>query len=234
MIPAVEEADILNVYALTVLNLSDQGYGIVQSSDLETAHSRLKTLGKTSITPTISPDSNDFTSDAATAVFLRYEEKYCAGVLLRCDRFTAGNPGDFLARSLMRQYRVPQRDTEIKSSGAPLMDQMSGTLVYMGDLYFAPEYRGKLSVLQGYIRAMQIIAFMKWRFDWAYAFLRERDVLRGASARYGFTRIASNVQIWSNPPEGRSSTEYLAAVPKAEFLHGLIEWPSFHSEESSN
>lgn len=204
--------------AFTLSALSEQGFDLDQCHNLVEAKERMRVLGKLQLTPTLSPDLNDFTYTKAFWVFLRREDTDIAGVGVRFEDVGNEHIGRYFERSLSRQYADNRQAVEFVADD--LVDDVRGRVVYMGDLFVAPSQRN-LSVLRlnNFIRAMQLMVAIEWRFDWLVAFLSRRDVARGAAERYGFSRVVPVPQRWLVNVEGRSNAECFVCTSHAEFLH---------------
>ena len=64
-----------------------------------------------------------------------------------------------------------------------------------------------------------MLIFLKWRtLDWLYAFLRDRDVRRGAAWMYHFPRTYPMAHSWTSPPSDQSGNNWLAAMTRVELV----------------
>ena len=63
------------------------------------------------------------------------------------------------------------------------------------------------------------LIFLKWsKLDWLYAFLRDRDVRRGAGWTYHFPRMYPMAHSWTSPPSDDSGNNWIAAMTRLEMV----------------
>jgi hypothetical protein len=67
--------------------------------------------------------------------------------------------------------------------------------------------------------------YLKWRdLDWIYAFLRDRDVSRGAPWLYHFPRVYPMAHSWTLRPSVQTGEHWLAAMDRLEFTDVLAAY----------
>ncbi len=102
----------------------------------------------------------------------------------------------------------------------PVFERMSGTVVYIGDLFVEEQHRGRSKFdKRALLLLLFITAQLKWSFDWLYAFVREEHGERGYLVTYGFTHVYLAALLWSNPPPERSNTDLLACIDRADISY---------------
>jgi hypothetical protein len=94
-----------------------------------------------------------------------------------------------------------------------------GNVVYLGEFYFLPEVRGSRNLYSLFTHLLFCYSHIHWQPDWQYAFIRKPDVEKGFASLYGFTLQIPGAQTWLKPPGGRTSNEYLVALPRADLFH---------------
>lgn len=205
------------VFALMWRDLMERGFDFVSEIDQRAAGDRLVAIGKPGLTPILDGRETAYTEASGAAYFLTNGGRDVAGGLIRFDDTRTESVGAFSARLLAIQYRMNGHGSVV-SRGGPLSKKIRGKVVYFGDLFVDPRERGSLRLLQQFVTLMQISCHWKWgEYDWMYALLRQKDAGRGAVERYNFTNSEARTNTWTNPPEGRSSEETLAAMSRDEF-----------------
>ena len=101
-----------------------------------------------------------------------------------------------------------------------IADEIKGHVVYTGDLYLGPGLRKTdRSNLRTIMLLQYCVIYLKWTdFDWLYAFLRDRDVRRGATWMYHFPRIYPMAHSWTSPPSDDSGNNWIAAMNRVEMI----------------
>lgn len=197
---------------------------------------RAMRLGKSLITSNAQIGANDFLYGRAAWVFLTDaggDDVACQ--FLRCEDIGDERLEQYLARSYSRQYRADVRCAD----GLP---KLSGTSVYFGELFARP---GAMAGPAAFKRIWAMVSHAlhhshyHWRFDFCYAFVRDRDACRGALTRYGFTSQWISPLLWVEGPSYRSDTEYLITTSESDFLyncrnHRKIIQATMGQQESSN
>jgi hypothetical protein len=141
----------------------------------------------------------------------------------RIDDFSDGNIRDHITQLHNRHFSL-DGNSAVLSELPDSATAISGGLVYMGDVFFAPGHRGDIAKTQCFCQYAFCLAFARWweRADWLVAIHRQQDVLAGKVAQYGFTSVSfPAAQNWIAAPEGRSDTEYLSALSKEHFLRNI-------------
>ncbi len=111
----------------------------------------------------------------------------------------------------------------------PVFEKMSGTVVYIGDLFIDAHFRGRKNLdKRALLLLLFITAQIRWSFDWLYAFVRQDHGERGYLVTYGFTRVYLAALLWKKPPPERDSSDLLACIDRddlAYIVHRLLNVP---------
>lgn len=207
--------NLVNLAGSCVGQLREKGYSAIAVQDREEAAQRLFKIGKSALTPVMSPAHNDFTEKNSFALFLTKDGQDAAGLLVRHDDIGSETVESYWSRIATRAY-AGQGANALSKVANPLTRHMGGKLIYLGDLHRAKKDRGSIGVLMPFIQLTHCLAYLEYEFDWVYAFMRPRDVETGFAVRYGFTWSIPNAQTWAAPAEGRVSEEYLVAASRED------------------
>ena len=207
-----------------VSRLAEAGIHVEQTSDFEQALDLVKLMDKPYLTDFMSPRKNDFF------------EANCFWLLLRDDK---GGPSgmvgarmDDTGREPLSAYSVRKlRNMFPDESGVPVRPdrlpriayEIMGKVVYTGDLFVGPGLRStNRQMLRTLVLLLYCTICLKWQdFDWLYAFLRDRDVARGAAWLYHFPRIYPMAHSWTLRPSVETGEHWLAAMDRLEFADVL-------------
>jgi hypothetical protein len=124
----------------------------------------------------------------------------------------------------LRNLFPEESEVDVRPDRLPrIAEQISGRVVYLGDLYVG---RGVRSTSRQTLRTFSLLVhcaiYLKWReFDWLYAFLRDRDVARGAPWLYHFPRVYPLAHSWTLAPSVETGEHWLAAMDRLEFADVL-------------
>lgn len=202
----------------TCLNhLDSVGLSAETSHDFMEVQRELPSIGKERVSRVMDVSNNDFTSDNAFWILLRRREALVACMGMRIDRLGDESAADFWCRAIPRQYGAFGSRIEIDDASRSVLKKIKGKLVFMGDLHFDEPERGNEITLITYVHLAHCICFSRWNPKWIYAFHRRWDVFDGYAAKYGFSSQWPGVQTWTNPPDYRSSKEYLSVISRKDF-----------------
>lgn len=202
-------------------HLDSSGFEINQRHDFEEIEEQLPGLNKfltptTSVTPSMSVAMNDFTEASAFWLTMEKAGKLVAVMAMRLDRLGRESISEFFCRAYSRHYPTNQ-GVSVSDHIPQVVRQITGDIVYMGDLFFAKEIRGSRANLMCFVHLAHALCFAKWQHDWTYAFHHREDVLSGYTDRYGFNNRWPGAQIWTDPPSYRSNSEFLSVISREEF-----------------
>lgn len=187
--------------------LKGRGCDVGVTHDYRSVSERLREIGKPYLTPTLSPEWNDFTQEGCFWITIGKGGRMLGAAGVKLERLGRERVSDYWRRIHQRQYGGGNRVTTIDGV-SPLVDQrVAGDIVYFGDLFFTPELR-KMSAIEDFGHAALFHAAISWRADFFYAFLKDRDLRRGFGFQLGLMSCIPRAQIWSDPaPETRGSYE---------------------------
>jgi len=195
------------------------GYEVHATSDFDEIERLVAQTGRANQTPMMSISRLDFTRSQAFWAFLMKDGEAIGGsgvkyIDLEGEDFTA-----YLQRTSRAQYG--RKSDPIAEFARPLADTLRGRLIYIGELEFRRELRGKLRLLEAFVKVLQGLAALKWpNFDWIYAIIPE-DHLKFAHL-YSFTMTIPDALNWADPvPQGRLNTHAVLALEGRHVEHIL-------------
>lgn len=196
------------------------GIKLEQSADFDEVHSVFKKLKKSYLTPHLDPKQNDFTAaNCFWTIAYKDGEPFGLGGV-RMDDLTGDNVEKYWARHFERVY--PGGVCDI---APPVKTTLRGRVCYVGDFYIAEGARGSTAFLETTTQVTHALINLKWRPDFTYAFLHHKAVIRGAAARYGFTRTIPYSKRFTDLDGVRADDEYCAVLPREDFAHSIqAEW----------
>lgn len=211
------ELNVLKKAAPILGDIEKKGYQLISPEDFSEVPDLVQQTGRVKQTPMLSATENDFTLGDAFYLFLQYEGQAIGGAASRLINLHGEPFESYLRRSSKNQYGCT-RDP-IASIAKPVCQEISGRLVYLGELQFAEGHRGNPNLLGNFVRMLQALSAMKWPdFDWMYAFVPRSHAK--LSALYGFTWQMPHAIKWREPvPQGRRNDHCLLAIPKTHFNH---------------
>lgn len=188
-------------------------------SDFAQAEAILRSIGKDVLTAKLSGQHNDFTEQSGFWLFMREDGEYVTGLATRYDVIGQEGMGDYMKRTMRRHYPNPTGETLLEFTNA-LPPQFYGHMAYIGELFVKPDRRGSRRKLRYLMLLMHSCIATKWKVDWIYAMMRDRDVKAGFATSYGFTMQLPGVAKWARPvPPGRDDSEWLVAISAAHLDH---------------
>lgn len=197
-------------------HLESKGFEVEELAELGEVHGILEEVGKGYLTPYNSPYANDFTQANALWLVARKDGRPAFVGCARLEDLGSESVSDYWRRLFVRHHGAQAVFSDVHPE---VERELRGKLVYFGDLYVADWVRGSRDTLRAFVALGHLAVSLKWDPDWVYCFIRERDVLRGAGALYGFTRQFGLAFEWQcEPPSPRNGTEMLVAVPKGDIL----------------
>ena len=195
-------------------HLRSEGFKLREIEDLSKLPDILEAIDKPYVTPVLDPANNVFTQDNCVWLAAKKQGEYAAVCGARRDRLGAEGFGSFLERQLNTHYG--QMHGELSFVSELLDKKIGGTVVYLGDLFVSPTFRGNISSLRSAATVLKMLISLKWSPDWTYAFVREKDVTRKAVNIYGFTRQYPFAKLFKNPLPPRSNEEVLVLISREE------------------
>jgi hypothetical protein len=184
-------------------------------------------MDKPYLTDFLSPRKNDFFEANCYWLILRDFEGAAAGMVgARMDE-TGREPLSAFSVRKLRNIFPEEADVPVRADRLPrIAQEISGRVVYLGDLFVGPGLR---STNRQMLRTLSLLQYctiyLKWRdLDWVYAFLRDRDVSRGAPWLYHFPRVYPMAHSWTLRPSVQTGEHWLAAMDRLEFTDVLAAY----------
>ena len=207
---------------LCLSELNSKGYDLTVLDDPTDIPKIIAEMGKPYLTPKLSPKFNDYTSEDTFWLLLSNGEETIGAAGCRFEDLGTRKISDHWKRSLKRQYGEGER--EVIEWVSPQVDEaLQGKLVYYGDLFFTPEAGRSRRILRLFVLIGHLWTFLKWDPSSIYAFVREKDLSRGANFYYNFPRFIPSPQRWVKPaPEPREDSEYVVMLARSD-LDALVE-----------
>ena len=199
--------------------LKESGYNIVHVEDMAAIREIVEILGKPYLTPRLSPFLNDFTPKNCFWLLLERGDETIAAGGCRFDDLGDMKLSQFWTNCVARHY--DKTGGAIVDVAAPVDEHLSGRLVYFGDLVVREDFRGAKTgqILKLFTHFAISFAMLKFDPESAYAFVRERDVGRGAMKFYGFNTVIHQAQTWSNAPAYHRDDDACMFVTKKYFSY---------------
>jgi hypothetical protein len=211
--------DLIKVGGICLDELAQTGCEVEMITDFHHGQCLTVDMGKSSHTAKLSADHNDFTEESGFWLFLKEGDQYVTAVATRFDNVGRENMGDYMIRTMRRHYPHRSGETLLEFTDA-LPPGFFGRMAYIGELFVHPEHRGSRQKLRYFMMLLHSCIATKWKVDWTYAMMRDRDVRRGFATAYGFSTQLPGVARWADPPpEGRGSSEWLVAVSESHLMH---------------
>ncbi len=211
--------DLIKVGGICIDELAQAGCEVEMITDFARGERLTHGMGKNSQTAKLSAEHNDFTEETGFWLFLKEADAYVTAVATRYDNVGRENMGEYMIRTMRRHYPHDSGETLLDFTDA-LPPGFHGRMAYIGELFVHPEHRGSRQKLRYFMLLLHCCIATKWKVDWIYAMMRDRDVKRGFGTAYGFSTQLPGVARWADPPPpGRGSSEWLVAVSEPHLLH---------------
>lgn len=225
--PMASELNVALLAAECVLRLRKGGIIIQQTSDFDQAMETIANMGKPDLTDFLSPRENDFFESNCFWLFLHAADSAPSGMIgARIDE-TGSEPLSSYSRRKLRNLFPEESDVPIRPDRLPrIAQEIRGRVVYIGDLFLGHQLRTtNRQLLRTFLMLHYCTIHLKWQgFDWLYAFLRDRDVSRGAPWLYHFPRVYPLAHSWTLRPSVQTGEHWLAAMDGREFIDVLSSY----------
>ncbi|MEM7067915.1 MAG: hypothetical protein AAF478_03450 [Pseudomonadota bacterium] len=154
-------------------------------------------------------DSRYFDFTARNSFWLEYRRKDKTMSVMAFRIRDIGD--DALIDHLSEQERVYPKPNKMGTGHAPLVSEISGNIVYIGEFSLPVEMQKK--GLAGICVTLGVLASLsRWPDgDWFWGFMSEDMAARGYSERIGFSRIEPRGVVWDIEPEGISTKDWIVA-----------------------
>ncbi|MFS4579938.1 hypothetical protein [Phaeobacter sp. C3_T13_0] len=189
---------------------------------IETDHSALSPLfeqvGKEKVHPMSSVSEKELGDGKAFWLFLQKEGRSIACISAKLIELGRGDFGSYMSGLASSRY---ERASKVVSNVAqPLIDEMSGRMIYFGGIEFAADQKGSVRLLGDFAQYAKLTSALRWEFDWMYTIIAYRH--RRLADDYGFHWRLRNAIHWSDPvPEGLANDHMVLATNPAHFFHVL-------------
>ncbi len=200
--------------------LAEAGIIVEQTSDFDLAMRMVARMDKPYLTDFMSPRKNDFFEGNCFWLLMHDPDGAPSGMVgARLDD-TGREPLSSYSVRKLRNMFPDEADVPVAPDRLPrIASEIKGRVVYTGGLFVG---RGLRSTNRQTLRTLVLLLYttiyMKWKdFDWLYAFLRDRDVARGAPWLYHFPRVYPLAHSWTLRPSVETREHWLAAMDRLEF-----------------
>ncbi|MFY0682882.1 MAG: hypothetical protein JXR13_20130 [Thalassovita sp.] len=196
-----------------------KGLSLMVSRDPEFCGRSINEVGKVSVHPMSQIEKEDLEQDLAFWLFLVRDERAVACISAR--RFQVEDTGFDRHIREIAELRYRSRSEPIQSVAHPLIEEVSGSLVYFGGIEISADERGSNKMLCDFAQFAKLTAAQKWDFDWMYTIIAYQH--RRLADDYGFHWRVRNAIQWTAPaPEGLASDQMILATNQAHFEHVLV------------
>ena len=207
-----------------VERLAEAGVHVEQTSDLELALDLVRQMDKPYLTDFMSPRKNDFFESNCLWLLLRDADGRASGMVSARMDDTGREPLSSYSVRKLRNIFPEEADVAVQPDRLPrIAGEIMGKVVYTGDRFVG---HGLRSTNRQALRTLVLLLYcairLKWSdLDWVYAFLRDRDVSRGAPWLYHFPRVYPMAHSWTLRPSVQTREHWLAAMDRLEFTDVL-------------
>lgn len=171
----------------------------------------------------LSPWRNDFNSQNSFWLLLRKDGVLVGTLGARFDGVYDKHISQHISDLHSRHY-PSERVPGLVPNAPDQSNDISGGIVYMGDVFFSKGHRGDIGKTQCFCQYAFCLAYAKWwdRADWIVALHRKVDLNAGKREHYGFiSKSIPAVQTWKSVVENRSNDEVLSSLSKPDFLRNI-------------
>lgn len=203
----MREDYLLKLAALSLSRMAQQGGSIRAAFDMRAFEEAMEAIGKPYRHPMISSEWHDFASDDAFGLMLVQDGQHIGGVAARVLDLGRDSLAEHWEASYRRLYPGVADPIRARVSAA---SEMRGRLVYQGELWVHPEWRGGAVNLSAAMYYLHVLSALKWRPDWIYGFVRIEGIRFVPS--YGFTHQHVAAHRWLREVEGRGDNECLVSL----------------------
>lgn len=196
-------------------DLASRGVVVEQISEYDRVQEVAEMMGKPYLTPVNSPAWHDFHRSNCIWLVGWADEVPAYFGISRLEDLQGEGLRSYWPRAMRRLYG---RGSDVIESVSDTVDShMTGRLVYFGDLFVNSSCRSaSLAGLRAFTALGHLAVSQKWDPDFTYCLVRERDILRGAAANYGFNHVLPSPMRWIDPPSPRSNSEWLAYISRRD------------------
>lgn len=204
--------DKFQMFALCEQRLASNGLRIDQVNLPEVARDRLSKISKMPSHPQSSVLMNDFTEKNSFFVFFQCDGRDVGCVSARMDDLGGEVFEDFWARTMRRWYGATEEFNVDTDHRLPI--NLSGKIVYIGDMHLADEFRGFKNIhLRAALYSMYLLSVDRWPdLSAIYALFMEKFALNGYLATYLAAETVMAPQLFQSEIPGRDDSDWLAIL----------------------
>ncbi|WP_150525087.1 hypothetical protein [Roseibium sediminis] len=103
----------------------------------------------------------------------------------------------------------PDQEPELGVNHAYATEKITGRVVYHGEMWLHPDLRGGRKLGGPICRIGQLLAFLKWDFDYIYCFISDVLHHKGFTAAQGYQNCEPFGTDWVRPPSHIPTDDYL-------------------------
>ncbi len=194
--------------------LSAKGFEFQVTDDFNMAESLLNEVGRET-QPMLSISRLDPTTTDTFWAFLFADGKAVASSAARYFELGRESLESYLRRTSRQQYR--REDDPIEWIAPSLSSDLSGNIIYLGELQIKDQYKGHFSVAVSFVNLVTILAGLQFsRFDWMFAYIPFKH--RRLIFDYGFSVSYRSPITWKEPvPPRRLNDHIIIAQSRAHF-----------------
>lgn len=211
--------ELIRAGAAALREIEDLGLSLQELPDPRFAQQRLQELGKQWFSRSLSTQFNDLTSENVIWVVICDGDSIVACLGARHDRIAMGDLNKFWANQITRAYKC----TIDEDHAPPIVQDIHGHVVYLGDLYVKTGSFGKnkraSANITNLVMLTYIAACQKWGLpDWYYAFITDQHARQGSIYNFRMPHAYPGVHSWlSQAPYSRDDSDWLVAMNSRDF-----------------
>lgn len=219
---AVIRTELFVVTGLALEVLHSRGYqvsDVVLDDDIE---AEMKSVGRHAPSPNLSHTRNELTDATSRWIVLRSEGLIVGTIGFRYIDLGSMSLHEYLDRYFGAQHG-PLTSTRVRQDAPRWLRDLSGPIIYAGDLWFHSDHRGDAAKSVAFTTFAHCFAFAQWpHAKHLFALHWRRHALAGKVEQYGFHSGAiRGVQLWEAPPKGREDSEQLSLVSREDWSSDL-------------
>lgn len=145
---------------------------------------------------------------------------------LRVDRLDGMTLAEHWRRRFRRLYEDRQQGVAWDGTTSPIAEEITGTVVYHGDMYIDRDL--PLKGVSGALAHVALgLALSKWEPDYVYGFVDYRYVRQGFTIREGYAHTERFCAGWINAPRGVQPDESIVWMSREDLIYLTtqpLEW----------
>lgn len=214
------DLEIARAVAALDARLAADGYRIAQGSEIGGLQASLAALADDSRPARLTPPLDPLESDIDPADLLWLEARDQAGDVVAVQAMKRERISVPLSDHLDRQYHryYCKGGTAELVGHAPLVDAVTGTIVYHGELFVASSQRGR-GVASTFANLAQLLVYQRWDPDFIWGFITHEKVRKGYPMRIGYWRMAPYGTHYSGKPSEISAKDWFVCISRDELSY---------------